>query len=75
MSNEKNTPTRTKNASTAPTGKINWPAHWDPKEGWPTRDTPGRAPNGMTWAEIDDALKRQGSSLAASVERVKGGRP
>lgn len=59
---------------TVATGKIKWPAEWDPAKGWPTRDTPGRAPNGMTWAHVDDALKRQGSSLAAAVESVKGGR-
>jgi hypothetical protein len=46
----------------------NWP--------WPTRDSgaiPGD-PKGTTWAEIDDQLKQQGSSLQELVTGARDGR-
>lgn len=57
--------------------KIEWPSDWPEDEGWPTRDT-GPVPgdrHGRTWADLDDALKQQGTSLAEQVSKMQRGKP
>ncbi|HEX2880959.1 MAG TPA: hypothetical protein VHO25_15615, partial [Polyangiaceae bacterium] len=51
---------------------IQWPQEWDPKEGWPV-DLDARAPGSpYTWGELDDVLKKQGSSLAERIGKLEG---
>ncbi len=43
------------------TKKIEWPANWNPQEGWP--EDKAAMVDGRTWAETDAELTKQGTPL------------
>jgi hypothetical protein len=55
----------------APSG-VQWPADWNPEEGWPEVGD-GRTPDGTrSWAEIDAVLREHGTSLEEVAGKLKG---